>query len=158
MGSDHHENRAKMKLPYLSGVLILAFWLGACAAVPPVVAEGAPSLYQRVGGKPALSLAMQKLLARVRVNPAIQHHFVHSDLEFLAEQLTTQFCQATGGPCVYDGPNMQRAHRGLNIKAVEFEAMAEDLRAVLVELQVPAPEQQALLRLFNSMQEDVILR
>lgn len=147
-----------MSWVYLSRALGLSFLLTACAAPPPASVATGASLYQRVGGEPALSLAMQKLLARVSKNPKIQHHFVHSDLEFLAQQLTLQFCQATGGPCVYDGPNMQRAHRGLHIKADEFEAMADDLQATLAELQVPAPEQQALLRLFNSMKTDVILR
>jgi len=67
-----------------------------------------------------------------------------------------QFCQATGGPCVYSGRTMEEAHSGLNLTDADFAAFVEDLIAAMDELKVPKASQDKLLALLGPMKPQVV--
>jgi len=65
-------------------------------------------------------------------------------------------CSAAGGPCVYNGKSMAKAHEGLNLKPEHFNALVEDLKKGLDKLKVPAAEQQELLAALVATRTDVL--
>jgi hemoglobin len=70
--------------------------------------------------------------------------------------LVDQVCEATDGPCTYNGRDMKEAHAGLGVTAGEFDALVEDLVATLDGFDVPGPESGELLDLLAPMRADII--
>jgi hemoglobin len=142
-------------------VLVLALGLGACAremregaAAPQPAAE--KSLYDRLGGMPAIEAVTGKFLENVAADPRINARFANTDIPELKAKLVDQICEATGGPCKYTGKPMREAHAGMNISEAEFNALGEDLAAALDFYNVPATEKNELLSAIGGMKGDIV--
>ena len=126
-------------------------FLGACAT-----RQETPSLYERLGGRPALAAVVDDAISRISLDPRINHFFADSDIPDLKEQLLDQLCELSGGPCVYGGRDMLAAHVGMGIQQADFDAMVEDLVLALNAFNVPEAEQLELLALLAPMQDDIV--
>lgn len=133
-----------------------AVLLGACATG----GQGGPrpSLYQRLGGKPAISAVVRDFVQRLGADERINARFANTDLRRLEAMLVDQICEAAGGPCKYTGKDMKAAHVGMRIAGDEFDALVEDLVATLDHFKVPAAERQELLGVLGPMKPDVVER
>ena len=67
-----------------------------------------------------------------------------------------QLCQATGGPCKYEGASMAKVHQGLTITSAEFDALVEQLSETLDQFKVGAREKNELIQLLAPMKSDVV--
>ncbi len=115
------------------------------------------TLYERLGGKPAIDAVVDDLVARILRNPKINFFFFRkTSVPKLKRLLKEQICQATGGPCVYTGRSMKESHREYRIKASHFNAMGADLDRTLRKFKVPSRERNELLRLLGTMQNDIV--
>ena len=160
-----------MKAP-LALACILASVAAACASAPPPAATtttaapasapantapAAPkSLYERLGGLPAIDAVITDFLGNVAGDVRIQHRFALSDLGDLKQKLVDQVCAATGGPCTYKGGDMKTVHKGMGIKGSEFDALVEDLVKTLDKFKVPAQEKGELLGALGGMKPAIV--
>src|SRR5262249_34468580 len=74
------------------------------------------SLYDRLGGQPAIQAVASGLVDRILADNRINKWFAHAGSTPEAKaaylsKLTAFICQATGGPCSYTGRDMIAAHR-----------------------------------------------
>ena len=134
--------------------LSLAILLSACASAysPPPQA----SLYQRLGGKPAIEAVVNDFVGNVAGDSRINGFFAHTDIARLKLLLVEQICQASGGPCTYSGRSMQAAHAGMGVQDAHFNALVEDLVKSLDKFKVPAQEKNELLTALASMKGDIV--
>jgi len=84
------------------------------------------SLYDRLGGKPAITAVVDDFVGRVAADNRINGKFANADLPRLKMMLVDQICQASGGPCTYTGRDMKTAHAGMGINGSEFDALVRD--------------------------------
>jgi hemoglobin len=114
------------------------------------------ALYQQLGGQTGLTALvddfMGRLLADTRMNP----FFKDVDQKHLKEQLVAQFCQVSGGPCVLNGPDMKKAHDGMDITKSNFNALVEVLQGSMDARQIPFTAQNHLLAKLAPMHRDII--
>jgi hemoglobin len=89
------------------------------------------SLYERLGGKPAITAVVDDFVARVAADRRINRFFANTDITPFKARLVDQICEASGGPCKYTGQDMQTAHQGMGISNADFDALVEDLVAAL---------------------------
>ena len=91
-------------------------------------------LYDRLGGKPAITAVTGELLDRVAADARIKYRFLNTDLGKLKASLIDFVCMATGGPCKYTGlyKDMKTAHAGMAIKDADFTALVAETLAMLV--------------------------
>lgn len=129
---------------------VLAAALTGCATPPP------PSLYTRLGGKPAIDAVVSEMIDRTAADPVTKRTFEGVKLAPLKASIADQVCQATGGPCVYKGDSMKLSHKGLGISTAEFKGLVGHLVAVLNKYQVPEAEQKELLGALAPMAPDII--
>ncbi len=115
-----------------------------------------PSLYQRLGGKPAITAVVDEFIANVAADKRINKRFAHADIPHLKTKLVEQICAGSGGPCAYTGRDMKTAHRGMNIQGGEFNALVEDLVKALDKFKVPAQEKNDLLAVLGPMKTDIV--
>lgn len=118
--------------------------------------EAQPSLYERLGGQPALVAVVDDFVANVAADQRINRFFANTDIPRLKRLLVEQLCAGTGGPCEYTGRSMKAAHAGMGVRDSHFAALVEDLVKTLNKFEVPAAEQQELLAILGPMQGDIV--
>lgn len=131
------------------------------APLPVTPASGypmtpAPGLYQALGGQAGIRALMDDFVLRLRADPRIGDQFKDTRLETLARQLSDQVCQLSGGPCVYQGRDMQQAHAHMNVTRSHFNALVEVLQASLSARGVPFTRQNQLLALLAPLHRDMV--
>ncbi|RYF31207.1 MAG: group 1 truncated hemoglobin, partial [Comamonadaceae bacterium] len=72
------------------------------------------------------------------------------------EQLVEQFCQLSGGPCVYKGVDMKTSHAELEIRKSHFNALVEVLQQSMDARGIPFRAQNQMLAQLAPMHRDVI--
>lgn len=117
---------------------------------------GGKSLYNRLGGKEAITAVVAQFVANVAADVRINGRFAATDIPKLKKHLVDQICSATGGPCAYSGRDMRTTHAGMKITNGDFAALVEDLVAALDRFKVPAQEKDELLALLGPMKKDIV--
>ncbi len=139
------------------GLAIGLFMSGvACSTVEPPTGKATASLYDRLGGKPAITAVIDEFVGNVADDQRINGRFATTDIPKLKGHLVDQVCGVTGGPCTYTGRDMKTTHAGMRISNADFTAMVEDLVAALDKFKVPQAEQKELLGLLGSMKSDIV--
>ena len=145
-----------MKWRQTLGMLGVAAVLAAgCASRDSAMTENKP-LYDRLGGKPAITAVVDDFIGNVAGDARINKRFADANIPQLKTMLVDQICQATGGPCTYKGQTMQAAHKGMKITDAEFTALVEDLVKSLDKFKVGAREKNELLTALGSMKGDIV--
>ncbi len=139
-----------------SGIAALA----ACTMIPVVQAKD-KTLYDRLGGKKAISAVVDEFVGRVAADTRINSYFgaTAADPQRLASfkmKLVDQICQASGGPCKYMGKDMKTAHIGMGITGPQFDALVEDLAGALDKFKVGEKEKGDLLGALGPMKPEIV--
>lgn len=114
------------------------------------------SLYDRLGGKDAITSVIEDFVANVAADKRINARFAKANIPHLKQMLVEQVCQATGGPCTYTGKNMRDAHKGMKITEADFNALVEDLTRSLDKFKVGEKEKTELLTALGGMKGDIV--
>jgi hemoglobin len=130
--------------------------MGATATTAVSDTGASRSLYDRLGGKSAITAVVDSFVARVAADARINKKFAHSNIPRVKTMLVDQICAQTGGPCTYTGRSMKEAHRHMGVTEGEFNALVEDLVASLNQFKVPAREQNELLTALGAMKGDIV--
>jgi len=133
----------------------------------PAATTAKKSLYDRLGGKDAITAVVGEFLSNVISDARINTYFKNTNAENLKTKLVSQICEATGGPCKYQGMDMKLAHTPANLKRAssgvhdkigetEFNALVEDLTKALDKFNVPAAEKTELITALGGMKADIL--
>ena len=102
------------------------------------VSNAEVTLFERIGGVPAIKATVEGLYERVLNDPTLAPFFEKVNLRWLKSQQNAFFIQALGGPAVYKGKDMKTAHAHMAISQEHFQAVAGHLVAVMTDLSVPS--------------------
>ena len=116
------------------------------------------SVYQAWGGAAGIRAVIEDFVPRVKADARIGAFFKDINSKHLVQQLSTQLCQVSGGPCAYDGSSMKEAHNGLDIHKAHFNALVEVLQASMDAKGIPFSAQNGMLALLAPMHRDIISR
>lgn len=121
------------------------------------------SLYDRLGGMPAIRTVVDDLVSRILDDARVNKWFAHAaadpeNASAYKAKLADFICKAAGGPCRYAGMDMVSAHQGRGVTPEAFQAVVEDLTATLDKLKVPQKEKQDLLGLLAPLKAAVVQR
>jgi hemoglobin len=131
---------------------IAALSIGGCASVQPAVA---PTLYERIGGRAALTAVVDDAIENVSADPRINRRFANAG-PGLTKNLVDLLCLRAGGPCKYTGLDMAAAHEGMFINDDEFDALVEDIARSLDKFKVPAREKGESLAILRQMRNAIV--
>ena len=113
-------------------------------------------LYERLGGKPAITAVVEDFVGRVAADDRINGKFANTDIPRLKMLLVEQICQVSGGPCSYTGRSMKATHAGMGVSKADFDALVGDLVATLNKFKVPEREKNELLGALAPMKKDIV--
>jgi hemoglobin len=137
-------------------MVVVGLLATGCASMRDDKMMAKKSLYDRLGGKPAITAVVDDFVANVAADSRINQRFAGTNIPRLKSLLVEQICEAAGGPCKYNGKNMLDAHRGMRITEGEFSALVEDLVKSLDKFKVPAQEKNELLTALGSMKPQIV--
>jgi hemoglobin len=145
--------------PWKSLVLTLVLSFGAVAALNAAPTE--KSLYDRLGGQPAVQAVASNLVDTILTDSRVNKWFTHAaasqqNADAYKAKLAEFICQNTGGPCHYDGPDMVHVHMGRGVTSDAFDAVVQDLVTVLDKLKVPAKEKNDLLAVLGPLKSSIV--
>jgi hemoglobin len=139
-------------------VLGVALFVGCATTEQKPMAAKQKSLYERLGGKDAITAVVDDFVGRVAADTRINGFFATTDIPGLKRNLVNQICAASGGPCTYTGRDMKTAHRGMGVTNAHFDALVGDLVATLNKFKVPEQEKNELLAALGPMRKDIVER
>lgn len=119
------------------------------------------TLYERIGGAPAVKAAVDIFYGKVLADDRIARFFEGVDMAGQSAKQRAFLIMAFGGPNAYTGADMRRGHaklveRGLNDS--HFDAVVENLAATLTELGVPSSDIAQVAAIAESVRDDVLGR
>jgi len=118
--------------------------------------KSSKTLYDRLGGKDAITAVVDEFVSRVAADNRINRFFASTDIKMLRMHLVNQICEASGGPCKYTGRSMKDAHKGMGISGADFNALVEDLVGALDKFKVAKADKDQLLGVLGPMQKDIV--
>lgn len=134
-------------------------------AMPPVTGTKARTLYERLGGENAIRAVVDDFVTRTLNNPkvnftrkgtAAEWKATPENLERVKKTAVELVGMVTGGPQKYTGKSMKEAHKGMEITQAEFDAFLADVKASLDKFNVPAKEQDELMKIVASTATDIV--
>jgi len=119
------------------------------------------SLYEKIGGKNAVELASIKLYYHILADDRINKFFGNVDIKKQQIKMNAFLTYIFGGPSLYTGRNMRKAHKnvvenGLNDEHVD--AMLDDVHKTLNEMEIAADLQKQVLAKLEKHRDDVLRR
>jgi len=136
-------------------VAVVALAAAGCASMDSG-SMAQKSLYDRLGGKPAITAVVDDFVANVAADARINQFFARTNIPRLKAMLVDQICEASGGPCRYTGKSMVEAHKGMGVTDRDFNALVEDLVKSLDKFKVPAKEKSELLGALGGMKGQIV--
>src|ERR1700724_1647815 len=124
--------------------------------------EGAPSLYERLGGVYSIATVIDDFIDRIMVdprlnaNPRVDEAHPRVPPAGFKYLITEMVCWATGGPQKYTGKSMAGSHSHLKITSQGGEAFVDDFQQTPDKFKVPAEEQAELKQIVNSTRSDIV--
>ncbi len=143
----------RLMVGFLAAVTLV---VTGCASMERDGMMAKKSLYERLGGKPAITAVVDDFIGNVAADGRINPRFQGANIPRLKTMLVDQICEASGGPCKYTGKRMAEAHRGMNITESEFNALVGDLVKSLDKFKVPAQEKNELLGALGGMKSQIV--
>ncbi len=119
------------------------------------------SLFERLGGAPAIGAAVDKFYEKVLADNRIKHFFDGTDMRKQAAKQKAFLTFVTGGPNNYTGQSMRDGHAHLVARGLDdshVDAVIELLGATLKELGVSDADIADVAALANSVRDDVLGR
>jgi hemoglobin len=117
------------------------------------------SLYERLGGAPAVTAAAELFYRKVLADDRISHFFDDVDMDGQVAKQAAFLTMVLGGPNAYSGRDLRTAHAGLVARGLSdrhFDAVVENLAATLRELGVGEPEIAEVAGIAGSVRPEVL--
>jgi hemoglobin len=143
-------------LSHLGRALLLGVALLAGTAQAQTAAAPDDTLYQQLGAQPGLIRLMDDFMTRLLADSRMGPFFKDVDHQHVKAELVTQFCEISGGPCKRKGPDMKKAHLGMDITKSNFNALVEVLQHSMDAQGIPFTTQNKLLAKLAPMHRDII--
>ena len=121
------------------------------------------SLYARLGGTYGIAGAVDILVDRLFANVAVNaneavhaHHGNPANAPGYKFLVTAWSIQMAGGPQVYAGLDMEKAHESLHIDEAGFDAVAMEIASTLSFVGVPPVEHREFMDIIESYRSQVV--
>lgn len=119
-------------------------------------AQVANSLFQRLGGAPAIEAAVDVFYGLVFADPELEPFFRGVDRGWLRTRQAQFLTQALGGPAIYAGRPMRAVHARMAIEQRHFDQVAGHLASTLTMLGVAPDLAEAVMNATAALAPDIV--
>lgn len=115
----------------------------------------APSLYERLGGEPAIEALVDNFYKRVMDDPDLLPIFRNTPIDRLRTMQREFFAMALGGPIAYTGRPLSHVHHGRGITTYHFSRFVEHLVETLIDNGISDAEGEEVIDRINSYSNEI---
>ena len=117
------------------------------------------SLYEKLGGKPAIDAVVEAFYVKVLADNRIKHFFDDINMNKQRRKQKEFLAAAFGGPIPWTGKDMRKAHANIpGLTEVHFNAVAENLQKTLVDFKIKPELIAQVMAIAGSVKDDVLNR
>ena len=116
----------------------------------------ATSLFEKLGGSPAIEAVVRDFYKRVLGDPDLQGFFAKTDMDKQTRSQIAFLTMALGGPNNYDGRPMKEAHDGMGITDMHFDKVAGHLVAALKDAGVCDEDVNEVVALVGPLKKQIV--
>jgi hemoglobin len=116
------------------------------------------TLYEKMGGKPAIKEMVDDFYRDVLADEIVSHFFDHTDMKKQHHNQTAFISYALGGPNQYSGRSMEKAHEGLNLQPEHFDAIVKHLTDTVIAHGASQEDLEAVLGKIATLKEAVLYK
>ncbi|MFD1179105.1 group 1 truncated hemoglobin [Paenibacillus puldeungensis] len=117
-----------------------------------------PSIYEKVGGEPAIAKVVDYFYDLVLADQTVSQFFEHTDMDKQRKHQTQFISFALGGPNQYTGGSMAKAHEGMHLEPVHFNAIVGHLRAALAHYSVSEEDISQAIEKVETLRGDILYK
>jgi hemoglobin len=114
------------------------------------------TLFDRLGGEPAVAAVVDLFYARVLADGDLAPYFAGVDTDRLAQHQRRFIGQALGAARPYSGRSMRKAHAHLGITPAAFARVVEHLAAALAEAGADDAAIAEVAALLGPLEEEIV--
>ena len=117
------------------------------------------SLYTRLGGIESVRQLADEFLPALWADPQLGRFWQHREADRLRTDKTMLvyfLCERFGGPYVYTGRNMAKAHEGMGITASDWRLVLYHFEQVVERFELEHEERVELLTSFDQLKTDIV--
>lgn len=114
------------------------------------------SLYDKYGGYDTVEKIVVSFYDKVKSDDRIKDFFQETDFDKQIKHQTAFISEALGGPKVYKGLDMRKAHAKFNLNEEHFNAVGENLKLTLEEFGVDNSDIDTIMNTVVSLKDDVL--
>lgn len=116
------------------------------------------TLYNRLGGAPAVDAAVDIFYRKVLMDERINQFFNAVDMDAQIQKQKAFLTLVFGGPNNYSGKDLREGHKHMKLNDEHMDAVIENLGTTLQELGVGEAEINEIAGIANSVRDDVLNR
>lgn len=116
------------------------------------------SLYQKLGGQPAIDAAVDAFYVKVLADARVKDFFANVSMTRQRKRQKEFLSAALGGPVPWTGKDMRKAHEDLTLTDDHFNAIAENLVATLKDLKISQDLIDQVIAVVATTKDDVLNR
>jgi len=117
------------------------------------------TLYERLGGYDAIAAVVDALMVRIKNDDKLRRFYDHRGADGIVreQQLLVDFlCASSGGPMVYTGRDMKRAHVGMRLDEEDWKRAMAHLNATLDTFEVPEHEKAEVMSFHENLKSEIV--
>jgi hemoglobin len=119
------------------------------------------TLFERLGGSAGVRRIVDGAIAAHMCNPVIRERFVPYEnrpeyVDEVKKHTCDFFAAGSGGPDNYRGRSMAEAHRGMNIKAAEYQAASDDILNTMSALKYDGTSCSMVHDILRSLESNIL--
>ena len=119
---------------------------------------GEVSIYEAIGGEPALVAVVDDFYVRVLADSQLAGFFAGTNMPKLKGRQVEFFAAALGGPDLYRGAGLRAVHAGRGISQGDFDKVAFHLVAALAGAGVPGETINQIVTAIAPLADDIVSR
>ncbi len=131
---------------------------GSVALLTASSANAQQTLYEKLGGKPAIDAVVEDLTNRMMKDRQLKKYCNLSEEQLKArrELVAAFICKATGGPCEYKGRDLKQAHQNAGITEKDWNRFVKLAKQSLDKFNVPADVQREFLNAVAGLKDQIV--
>ena len=114
-------------------------------------------LYQRLRGEQGIHAITREVVSLHLQNPPIRHYFEKLDPDAVAKRVAEFMVSGTGGPQVYQGPDLTTSHRSMKLTNRDFVLAGGDVVQAMKNLKYGQEETDEVVCTLVSLRAQVVL-
>lgn len=116
------------------------------------------SLYEKLGGKEAISAVVDNFYDRMLQDETVKHFFDTIDMERQRRHQALFISYALGGPNQYSGESMAKVHKGMNLQPIHYDAVIKHLSDALRDFKISDADIQKVKEKLDTLKDDILYK